>query len=98
MRPPNAATAYLPPIQRCATCGGEWIIHHSCPNAPRSTSTPTITGSITVTENPYARSRALSALNEARRRVMDLHGGNLDHPALDLIEQAMAAVENEPQP
>ena len=36
---------------------------------------------------------ALFALDAARRRVMDLGGGNLDHPALRHIEAAMLAVE-----
>ena len=32
------------------------------------------------------------AINECRRQVMALHGGNLDHPALDHLEAAMDAV------
>lgn len=31
----------IPPMQTCATCGAQWITHHTCPNAPRSTSAPT---------------------------------------------------------
>lgn len=34
----------------------------------------------------------LAELNRLRAKVMELHGGNLDHPALDHIEAAMASV------
>jgi len=36
---------------------------------------------------------ALAALEDAWRRVADLYGGNLDHPALEHIDAATTAVE-----
>ena len=42
---------------------------------------------------PHAVGDAYDAINECRRLVMALHGGNLDHPALDYLEAAMNAVQ-----
>lgn len=43
--------------------------------------------------DPYiSEAQVLSAINHARRCVMRLHGGNLDHPALDHLEAAMREV------
>ena len=35
----------------------------------------------------------LDTLNLARRQIMAMYGGNLDHPALDHVEYAMGEVE-----
>jgi hypothetical protein len=44
-----------------------------------------------VTEQAYI-DRLIDTLNDARRQVMGMYGGNLDHPALDHLELAMAEV------
>lgn len=41
---------------------------------------------------PLQVQTAYDAINEARRLVMELYEGNLDHPALDDLEAAMAAL------
>ena len=39
------------------------------------------------------RDNAIKAIETAMRRVMDLEGGNLDHPSLDFLEAARTFVE-----
>lgn len=43
---------------------------------------------------PCTPAAARDAIDSARRKVMDLYGGNLDHPALDHLEAALCAVED----
>lgn len=42
---------------------------------------------------PRTPAAARAAIEDARRRVMDLYDGNLDHPALDHLEAALCAVD-----
>lgn len=42
---------------------------------------------------PCTPAAARDAIENARRKVMDLYGGNLDHPALDHLEAALCTVD-----
>lgn len=44
--------------------------------------------------NEQGVSRAISAIDMARIQVMEMYGGNLDHPALDHLEAAMESVKD----